>query len=570
MQVRRSVPVLALAVFVGTWSWTASAQSPSSGVEVADVDQLRTWLTYFAGDELEGRSTFSEGLGLAGAFIADHLRSWGVSPGGDDGTYFQRVKVLDVKTTSRSTVTVEVGGQKRTFKDGEGVTFPRYAGGRQTVTLNAVEFVGYGLTAPELAHDDYANRSVAGKAVVWMGPQGPKGTNDQQYRRLLHTRSRFAIDTAKAAAVIGPPESSGQFGQGSTAGAGGQGGPQQPSAGHGAGASADPDFTTVQRLDALVPPAISAGDEFYEFLFGAADVKYANLKARAGQQEPLPPVVLKDVTLTFDIDVDYTVRRAQYTRNVVGIIPGSDPVLKDTYVVLGAHYDHVGYREGTVVDGGPDSGGDPNDHIWNGADDDGSGSMTIMAIAKAFSRAPRPKRSILFVWHAGEERGLWGSRYFVDHPEVPIEALVAQINMDMVGRNRDNKEKYANTVFLVGSDRISTELHNLNEDANASMAMPLVLDYEYNDPADTESLYTRSDHYSYAAKGVPVIFFTTGLHPDYHQNTDHADRINYEKMARIAQLAYLTASRVANMDMPPVRDNKGPRMGKGRTGRLND
>ena len=109
---------------------------------------------------------------------------------------------------------------------------------------------------------------------------------------------------------------------------------------------------------------------------------------------------------------------------------------------------------------------------------------------------------------------------------------------------------------------------NIDKDLVAAMATPLVLDYEYNDPADTESLYTRSDHYSYAAKGVPVIFFTTGLHPDYHQNTDHADRINYEKMARIAQLAYLTASRVANMDMPPVRDHKGPRMGKGRTGKL--
>jgi Zn-dependent M28 family amino/carboxypeptidase len=166
------------------------------------------------------------------------------------------------------------------------------------------------------------------------------------------------------------------------------------------------------------------------------------------------------------------------------------------------------------------------------------------------------------VWHAGEERGLLGSRYFADYPTVPLDSIVAQLNIDMIGRNRDDKPSESNTVYLVGSDRISTELHELNRAANAAMPKPLTLDYEFNDPTDLEQLYTRSDHYSYAAKGIPIIFFTTGLHPDYHANTDEVSKIEFDKMARIAQLVYETGARVANLDHAPVRDNLGPRAGK--------
>jgi Zn-dependent M28 family amino/carboxypeptidase len=151
---------------------------------------------------------------------------------------------------------------------------------------------------------------------------------------------------------------------------------------------------------------------------------------------------------------------------------------------------------------------------------------------------------------------------------VPVQKMVAQLNMDMVGRNRNDDPKQSNTVYVVGSDRISTELHNINEDANASLPRPLTMDYEMNDPTDTESIYTRSDHYSYASKGVPIIFYFTGLHADYHQASDHVDKIIFEKIQRVAQLAYETGRRVANLDHPPVRDNKGPRAGKTVTGKL--
>src|SRR5262249_28014915 len=156
----------------------------------------------------------------------------------------------------------------------------------------------------------------------------------------------------------------------------------------------------------------------------------------------------------------------------------------------------------------------------------------------AFVKGPKPKRSLVFVWHAGEEKGLWGSRYFADCPTVPLEKIVAQINMDMVGRNRDNKAEEADKVYVVGSDRISSEFHSLNIKENRSPQPPLKLDFEMNDPTDPENIYYRSDHYSYAAKGIPIVFLTTGLHPDYHANTDTPDKILYDKMERIGRLAY--------------------------------
>jgi Zn-dependent M28 family amino/carboxypeptidase len=245
--------------------------------------------------------------------------------------------------------------------------------------------------------------------------------------------------------------------------------------------------------------------------------------------------------------------------------------LKGSYVAFGAHYDHVGYAEGEVTtDTGLRRAGAPgrvtpgaeNDRIWNGADDDGSGTVAIMALAKAFAERQKPRRSLIFVWHAGEERGLWGSRYFADYPTVPMDAIVAQLNIDMIGRNRDDKASEGNTVYLVGSDRISTELHALNRAANSAMPKPLTLNYEFNDPTDLEQIYYRSDHYSYAAKGVPIIFFTTGLHPDYHANTDEVSKIEFDKMTRITQMVYETGLRLANLDHAPAHDNKGPRAGR--------
>jgi Zn-dependent M28 family amino/carboxypeptidase len=323
------------------------------------------------------------------------------------------------------------------------------------------------------------------------------------------------------------------------------------------------DFTTVQRLDSPVPPEIGVNDEFFDFLFSGSEHSYADLKARIARGEDLPTFTLKNVKLTFNLDADYQVITTQYTRNVVARIEGSDPQLKNTYVAFGAHYDHIGYITGSL----PTSA----DRINNGADDDGSGTSTLIGIARQFALSSvRTKRSLLFVWHAGEEKGLYGSKYFADNPVVPISSIVTQLNIDMIGRNRDNKESESNTVYAIGADRISTELHNILVDANQSLQPPLKVDFEMNSPTDPERLYYRSDHYSYASKGVPVIFFFTGLHPDYHQVTDSVEKIHFDKMAHIGQLVYEIGRRVADLDHAPARDFKGARAGKGSIGRLSD
>jgi len=568
-----------------------SARAASGGAGSISAADLKTWLTQISSDEFEGRATFTEGLGLAAAYIAGELKAMGVRPGGDNGSYFQRVEVRGVKTTSRNTVSVTVNGETRTFKDGAGISFPRNVGGKRTLTADDLEFVGYGASLPALNYDDYKGRSVAGKVVVFIGARGPKGAEAPTIRRLLGGRPRYAIDVLKAVATIGPQMPS-PFGPPASASPSPSPAPPAspspaPPGRAGVGAPLPtPDFTTAERLDKPVPPSVSAQDEFFEFLFSGADVKYADLKAKAANQEPLPAFSLKGVSVSIGIDTDYEIVRTQFTRNVVGIVEGSDAKLKDTYVAFGAHYDHVGYADGELVDapvtettpegkrrlgtvpGRVKPGTVATDRIWNGADDDGSGTVTLMSLAKAFATGPKTKRSTVFIWHTGEERGLWGSRYFADYSNVPMEKVVAVLNMDMVGRNNLDDPKEANTVYLVGSDRISTELHNVSEDANASLKAPMKLDYVMNDPSDSEQVYYRSDHYSYAIKGIPVIFYSTGLHSDYHFNTDTVEKISFDKMARISHLMFETGRRVANLDRAPARDNKGPRVGKGSAGKL--
>ena len=498
-------------------------------------EALREWLTVLSSDEMEGRATFSPGLDKAAAYISDRLREAGVKPAGDEGSYLQRVGVQTVQVTNQSTLTIEVNGQSRVFKNGDGVAFPANVGAKRTFSLTNIEFVGYGLNLGAV-HNDYAGRNVRGKAVVWLGFSAPASTRGTSASRLLGSRSSTAIDEMNAAAALSP-ETEGQVGAGVSS------------------------FTTTQRLDLPKAPAVMLSDEVLQFLFSASGLDYANLKAKAEQGEALPAATLKGAKLTFNLDADYRVLATRMTQNVVGIIEGRDPQLKSTYVAFGAHYDHLGTNQnipGTAT----------VDRIYNGADDDGSGSTALIGMANAFMAAPKPRRSLMFAWHAGEERGLWGSEYLADHPPVPIDRIVAQLNIDMIGRNRDNKDSEENTVYAVGADRISTELHNILIDTNNRQARPLMLDFEMNDPADPERIYFRSDHFSYAAKGIPIIFFFTGLHPDYHQVTDSVEKIHFQKMSHIARLVYDIGRRLADLDHAPVRDLKGARTGRGSRGKL--
>jgi Peptidase family M28 len=597
MTLRRTT-VLAVAPLLLTVALTAQNGGTRGGLSSIQPAPLKEWLSYIASDELQGREVYSEGLGLAASYIADHLKEWEVKPAGEDGTYFQTVKVVGVKTTSRSSILAEVNGQTRTFRDGEGITFPRNMGSAHTVNGEDVQFVGYGLHAPSANIDDYAGVDPKGKVVIWLGTSGPR--EGSIAGRFLTARSRSAVDMG-AIAVVSPPSG---FGRGRAAArtsnpapsAPGSdanqpsatpapnaqdtpAAPAQPGGRSGRGQQPAPDFTTAQRYDQPTAPLVSAQDELFEFLFSGSNVKYAELKQLAAKQEPLPRFALKGVKLTFNVEPEYMIVSTRLTRNVVGIIEGTDGQLKNSYIAFGAHYDHIGYQQTPSGRGfGLQNPGGctgqtrpqprPGDVVNNGADDDGSGTVALMALARAFAAGSKPKRSLLFVWHTGEEAGLWGSRYNADFPVVPIEKIVTQLNIDMIGRNRCDDPNEANSVYLVGSDRISTELHNLSEEANASMSKPMKLDYELNDPADPESIYTRSDHYSYAAKGIPIIFYTTGLHRDYHYLTDEVDKIEFDKLAHVTQLVYVTALRLGNLDHAPVRDNKGPRLGRGKGGKL--
>ncbi|WP_073150084.1 M28 family metallopeptidase [Mesonia phycicola] len=223
------------------------------------------------------------------------------------------------------------------------------------------------------------------------------------------------------------------------------------------------------------------------------------------------------------------------SENVVAYIKGSE--FPDEIVVISAHYDHVG------VDG--------QGNIYNGADDDGSGTVSVLEIAEAFQEAVkdgyRPRRSILFLHVTGEEKGLLGSKYYTQNPIFPLENTVTDLNTDMIGRIDPKHEDNPNYIYLIGSDKLSTELHELSEEVNKKYTN-FDLDYTYNDENDPNRFYYRSDHYNFAKHNIPVIFYFNGTHADYHKPTDTPDKIEYDLMTRRAQLIFYTAWEVANRD----------------------
>ena len=292
-------------------------------------------------------------------------------------------------------------------------------------------------------------------------------------------------------------------------------------------------------------------------------------------------------------------------RNVIAILRGSDPKLRGQYVAIGAHNDHIGFsgrpadhdsvyafmrvaapqgadndepkptaadwlRINAIKDSMRVKHGLRPDSIYNGADDDGSGSMSVLEIAERFATsAVKSKRSILFIWHVAEELGLFGSQYFTDHPTVPRDSIVAELNMDMVGRGGANdftgvtKDGAAihggdGYVQLVGARRLSTELGDLVERVNVKQRLGMRFDYSLDADGHPQNIYCRSDHYEYARYGIPIVFFTTGGHADYHQVTDEPQYIDYNRMAQISRLVHSLAGAVANLDHRVVVDKPKP------------
>jgi len=247
----------------------------------------------------------------------------------------------------------------------------------------------------------------------------------------------------------------------------------------------------------------------------------------------------KLIMVKLPVDLELTMKKSESALkgdNVLGYIEGVDPKLKDELLVITAHYDHLGKR---------------GDDIYNGADDNGSGTTTVLEIAEAFSKAKKagvgPRRSVLVMLVTGEEKGLLGSEYYSEFPVFDLKSTIANINVDMVGRVDKKYADNPNYIYVIGADRLSTELHEINETANKN-SMQLTLDYTYNDEKDPNRYYYRSDHYNFAKKGIPAIFYFNGTHDDYHMITDTVEKINFEKMEKVGRLVFTTAWELANRD----------------------
>ncbi len=519
------------------------SNSPSSnpingkyrGAEVITAAQLKDYLTFIAADELEGRDTPSRGLNTAAKFIATNLSRWGIKPAGDNGTYFQRIALLKTTVDSAQSF-LEINGQRFRF----GADFIVNTNAGSGTASGPLVYVSHGSIFPKKSIEAFQGLDVKGKIVVWTN-EFPKGTSNADY---FGKEGEDWVDPIKYAAKNGATGiiSIARFQTLAT---------WEQTQKH----STTTGGLVVEKFQAesapkipmiwLAPKAATAllrGEKENAnkvFNSAAAGEPVAAFELSAEKKAAFT-VVMKSETL--------------YTQNVAGVLEGSDGGLKKEYVALGAHYDHVGI--GNPVNG---------DAIYNGADDDGSGTVSVLAIAEAFAKGVRPKRSLLFVWHAGEEKGLWGSEYFVKNPTVPIDKIITQLNIDMIGRskkagdtNRRNEELSGpNEIYVVGSTMMSTALGALSESVNKSY-YNLSFNYKYDDPNDPNRFFFRSDHFNYAQKGIPIIFYFDGEHEDYHRVTDHVEKIDFEKMQKVARTVYAMAWELASGMKRPAVDKKLP------------
>ncbi len=462
------------------------AQRP--GFEAIDVDSARTWLEYLAGPECAGRGTGEVGYERAAAFMAARFRELGLSPIGDDGSYFQNVPF--VRTTPEPNGTRLTGPDDLFIEGNAGLGVARAEGGwsfEGEVVFARVSTDGDGVELPS----DFDAKD---KALVLV-------TDGRVPRRLFGPLRRIGaaitirIDDAatletRLRAKVGDRDRSNE--------------------------------PANERPDDSRAPRVTLTTEAARRLALALGVSPDFVDPDA---LPLDPVV----TARGDGTIRLTVRTADeelMVPNVVGLLEGGDPDLAPEHYGVGAHLDHLGVRD---------------DGTYFGADDDGSGCVAVLLVAKALAANPvRPRRGVVFLAFCGEEIGLIGSRYYTEAPILPLDKMVCLLQMDMVGRNEEKDgeppSENENTIHLVGSRRISQDLHDATLRANEHVR----LEFEY----DEEGVYRRSDHYNFARKGVPITFLFSGFHPDYHRSSDTIDKINFEKILNAARLNYFVIHEV--------------------------
>jgi len=542
--------VLALAGSLAAQAPLPLKHAPQPTTSAITTGDLMTRLYLIADDSMKGRRAGSEEHQKATAYIASELKRMGLAPAGDSGGYFQYIPLVLRHFAQSSTLTA---GTATLRADSDFVPIvvrgtPRDIDGAQSIYGGVFTDSSTWITADQ----------ARGKLVVFSA--GPAASGGRFYTIYIRPTSRFAGAAAVAIPML---------------------------------ESAPPDYLERATKPGLALAERSTGPESAAPLH----LLISHSAARAllgGSPDSLAPGTTGQ-TIHGSIKL---VEEPRPTRNVVAVLAGSDPSLRGEYVAIGAHSDHIGTRDvplehdsvrsaneqawemrGKSLDNAAPS---PQqlalvqvnvdslrkkhaprmDSVFNGADDDGSGTVSVLEIAQKFaSERPHPRRSLLFVWHTGEELGLLGSRWFTDHPTVPRDSIVAQLNIDMIGRgdSADLLGGSPNMLMLVGSRRLSTELGDLAESVNRkTQHPPLHFDYSLDAPGHPENIYCRSDHYMYARYGIPIIFFTTGLHEDYHQLTDEPEYIDYAHMARIASFVHDLALTVANLDHRVVVDKPKP------------
>ena len=509
---------------------TAAAPERFGNVEAIMAAQLKEWLYVVASDEMEGRDTPSRGLDMTAKFIADHLSQWGVKPGGDDGTYFQKFALTSRRVEPEMTI-ASVNGQS--FKLGEDFIAEPILG----QASGRIVYVGHGYVIRAKGIDAYQGVDVKDKIILAVEGY-PRGVSFQDIHGKKEgddydTPETYARAHGARGVIYIPSQSTLTFWQNRHK------------------FSLNPSRLRLEgaRQVGANIPVIYASEKMVKAILDGEKLDYETIRKRASQGvlgEAFDLGAGKQASFNVNAKVD-----SAMTQNVVGVIEGVDPILKKEYVAVGAHYDHVGMSQNAE-----------GDKIFNGADDDGSGTVGTLAIAQALSKSPtRPKRSVIFVWHAGEEKGLWGSEFFTDNPTVPIEQIVTQLNIDMIGRSKKegdnnpaNKDLTGpNELYVIGSRMMSTDLGNLSEEVNNSY-LKLAFNYKYDDPNDTERFFYRSDHFNYAKKGVPIIFYFSGVHEDYHGLADTADKIDYQKMEKVTRSVFAMMWRLANAPARPKVD----------------